>query len=266
MLSHTALTMATPPRRAVILAMPALLAGTLLAGRVAEATTPFEIADIFFELNATARDVGVHVSLDAESWKRAAHPGAPRPQIIEVDADAAVAQDRAHRAVLRGRGAIAGRGPVLAFLSCSRPGNYSFLGTTTESQLLRSTDRLTTDIPCPVRVLSPQPDEPVGVERGRRELGAAPGVFNPDTRRCNTERDVGLVGYQLIVEVVNEARAARALVPTCRRVSGSCSPAGFIRQAAARRDRVQARGDGDRGQRQQDDHGGYFPGRKPLGV
>jgi hypothetical protein len=38
-------------------------------GGEAGAVEPFDEADIFFELNATAGDVGVHVSLDAERWK-----------------------------------------------------------------------------------------------------------------------------------------------------------------------------------------------------
>ena len=99
---------------------------------------------------------------------------------------------------------------------------------------MRRNQPVTTDIPCPVRVLTPQPDEPVDVSEVVVSWRAAPGIYNPDTRRCNTARDVGLVGYQLIVEVVNEARGfARQLAvdlpPGQRQLH---VPLGFLQQGA----------------------------------
>jgi hypothetical protein len=63
----------------------------------------------------------------------------------------------------------------------------------------------------------------------------APGVFDPDTRICNARQDVGLVGYQVIVEVENEdASLHRAfsidLPPGTTTVT---VPEGFLDQGAA---------------------------------
>ena len=69
MLSTTALNPTARLRRACILAVPALLAWPIITSGSAQAATSFSIASIFFELNSTAGDLGVHVSLDGESWK-----------------------------------------------------------------------------------------------------------------------------------------------------------------------------------------------------
>ena len=55
-------------RRTLPLVLPAILAGPVPSSGAAEAIE-FTEADIFYELDATAGDVGVHVSLDAESWR-----------------------------------------------------------------------------------------------------------------------------------------------------------------------------------------------------
>jgi hypothetical protein len=192
-------------RLALPLLTPVILAWPVLSSSPAEAI-PFSEADIFFELNATARDLGVHVSLDAESWKelRIEGPGAKR--IAEVIPRGNLGKIGLTELFFEGEEPSLADVPFSSFLQKVPAGTYTFLGTTVENQPLRSTDRLTTDIPCPVPVVSPREDEAVPVDAVVVGWRAAPGVFNPDTRRCNTRREVGLVGYQVIVEIVNEDR------------------------------------------------------------
>ena len=91
--------------------------------------------------------------------------------------------------------------------------------------------------------------------RGSGQLGAAPGIYNADTQRCDRSRNVGLVGYQVIVEMANEARDfERDLVvdfsPDARRLFVPR----LLLQGARLPQRVQDRDYRDRGHRQQDDH------------
>ena len=59
------------PRGTLLLSVAAatlLAAGAISEGRAAD--IPFKIAKIYWEYNASANDLGVHVSLDAEDWRR----------------------------------------------------------------------------------------------------------------------------------------------------------------------------------------------------
>src|SRR5918998_1277199 len=70
-------------RGALPLALSAALAWSALPGGAAEAVE-FDGADIFLELNATDGDVGVHVFLDAESWRELRIQGPGGQRIVEV--------------------------------------------------------------------------------------------------------------------------------------------------------------------------------------
>ena len=178
MLFHTTLTTATPPRRAAIVAVPALLAGTLLADGAA-AATPFSIANIFFELNSTAGDLGVHVSLDGESWKILRVQDPRGREIVELE------PKRGAKTIGLTELFFEGSEPPLVDVSFARflelfpQGNYRFLGVTTGNQLLRSTDPLTPELPCPVKVVSPPPRQAGRARPGRHPLGAGAGRVQP---------------------------------------------------------------------------------------
>ena len=66
---------------------------------------PVLIANIFFELNSTAGDLGVHVSLDGESWKILRVQDPTRPRDRGAGAERGKQDHRPDRAVLRGLGA-----------------------------------------------------------------------------------------------------------------------------------------------------------------
>ena len=70
---------------------------------------------------------------------------------------------------------------------------------------LRSKDRLSAELPCPVRVVTPSPTAPTAADAVVISWETVPGVYNPDTAVCNFALDVGLVGFQVIAEVVNES-------------------------------------------------------------
>ena len=204
MLSTTALNPTARLRRACILAVPALLAWPIVTGGAAQAATPFSIANIFFELNSTAGDLGVHVSLDGESWKILRVQDPQGREIVELE------PKRGAKTIGLTELFFEGSEPPLVDVSFARflelfpQGNYRFLGVTTGNQLLRSTDPLTPELPCPVKVVSPPPDKPVAPDQVVIRWEPAPGVFNPDSGICKKNQDVELASYEVIAEVVNE--------------------------------------------------------------
>lgn len=205
MLSNSAPTMGTPSRMAASLAVPALLAGTLLASGAAQATSPFSRANIFFELNSTAGDVGVHVSLDGESWKVLRIEDPRGREIVELEPKQGAKTIGLTELFFEGSEPPLVEVSFARFLQLFPQGDYRFLGRTTGNQLLRSVDALTPELPCPVTVVSPSATVPVAPDRVVIRWEPAPGVFNPDTGICRTNQDVELASYEVIAEIKNEA-------------------------------------------------------------
>lgn len=199
-------TNATTLRRcALSLALPMALAATL-APRVADATSKFSIANIFFELNATAGDLGVHVSLDGESWKELTIKDPLGRSIMDLKPEGSAAKIGLTELFFEGSEPPLVDVSYAQFLKLFPPGNYLFNGKTTGNQLLRNTDPLTAELPCPVKVVTPPEDKKVDPAKVVIRWQAAPGMFNPDTGICRRNKDVGLASYEVIAEIVNEAK------------------------------------------------------------
>ncbi len=174
-------------------------------GGAAGAAEPFDEADIFFELNATAGDVGVHVSLDAERWKSLQITDPRGRDILRMEPQGSAAQIGLTELFFEGEEPSLNRVPFRRFLQLFPPGRYKFEGTTRGGDTLRSKDRLSAELPCPVRVVTPSPTAPTAADAVVISWETVPGVYNPDTAVCNFALDVGLVGFQVIAEVVNES-------------------------------------------------------------
>ena len=97
------------------------------------------------------------------------------------------------------------RVPFRRLLKLFPPGRYIFEGTTAGGEPLRSKNRLSAELPCPVRVVTPSPTVPTAADAVVISWEMVPGVYNPDTAVCNFALDVGLVGFQVIAEAVNES-------------------------------------------------------------
>jgi hypothetical protein len=203
-------------RGALPLALSAALAWSVLPGAAAEAIE-FDEADIFLELNATDGDLGVHVSIDAASWRELHIQGPGGQRIVEVAPRGNLARIGLTELFLEGEEPSLEEVPFARFLTLVPTGTYTFLGTTTGGEPLRSTDPLTAELPCPVAIVSPPEDGTVPAAGLVVRWRPAPGVFDPDRGRCDARRDVGLVGYQVIVEFESEeadvAREFSILLP-----------------------------------------------------
>lgn len=196
------------PRRLMSsLAASAIVAWPMVACGGAMAAESFSKADIFFELNATDRDLGVHVALDAEGWRDLRIDGPGGRRLIEVSPRGSLGQIGLTELFFEGEEPSLEEVPFSRFLTLVPPGIYQFRATTTEdNQALFSTDRLTAEIPCPVTLTSPLANAPVAVDAVTVRWRPAPGAYNPDTQRCNTGPNIGLVGYQVIIDISNEGR------------------------------------------------------------
>jgi hypothetical protein len=184
------------------LSVPALLATAAVAWTLVPASpgaaAQFSEADIFFELNATDRDVGVHVALDAQSWRQVGIDG-PNGRTIDITPRGSLAVVGLTELFFEGEEPSLDEVPFSQFLLLVPQGIYVFTGVTTGGQVLRSSDKLTTALPCPVAL-----DEPEADDQGLVIVWQpAPGTFNPDTENCDSQRPVQLVAYELVVEVVD---------------------------------------------------------------
>lgn len=192
---------------------PLLAAAFVAASQSASAQTaaaqgviPFSEADIFFELNATDGDVGVHVSLDAESWRELEIEGPGGRKVVEVVPQGSARQVGLTELFFEGEEPSLAEVPFARFRALFPAGRYLFTGRTTENQALRSADPLTHELPCPPRLIAPAEEPPVALNELVVKWQNRPGVYDPDRRSCATGRNVGLVGFQVIVEYANEAR------------------------------------------------------------
>lgn len=200
---------------------------------------PFPIADIFFEFNSTPNDLGVHVSLDAESWNDVRITNPKKQLMIHV------APKGGFRRVGLTELFFEGDEPSLAevsfkqFLQRVPLGKYTFLGTTTEGRALRSKDALTADIPCPVEVTEPQEDAEVTFDGLVVRWEPAEGIFDPDAGTCNPGT-VGLDHYQVIVVALNVQQGFKRelLMDVPPTVTEVLVPAAFLQLAATVSDTV----------------------------
>lgn len=145
--------------------LPAVLvAGTVLLGGTtalraqdgpAADQVPFGAAEVFFEFNSTAQDLGIQVFLDGESWK----------ELVIVDPDGNILLD------VRGKGNVKMLGLTELFFESTEPsfdelsfeeilalfpkGTYHFFGVTVEGRAMVGTSTLTHDIPAGPVILSP---------------------------------------------------------------------------------------------------------------
>ena len=195
-------------RRTLPLVLPAILAGPVPSSGAAEAIE-FTEADIFYELDATAGDVGVHVSLDAESWRELRIEGPTGDTIIEVEPKGNLKEIGLTELFFEGEEPSLDEVPFARFRSLFPEGDYLFVARTTDNQELRSTDPLTAELPCPVTVVSPGEEEAVSPDQVVVSWQPAAGVFNPDTKKCATGEDVELIGYQVIVLLENDDKSLR---------------------------------------------------------
>ncbi len=221
-------------RATLPLAALALLAWPTASLGAAGDPIPFPIADVFFEFNSTPNDLGVHIFLDAESWKEVRIEGPGGRKLMTVSPQGGFKKIGLTELFFEGDEPSLAEVPFSEFLLSVPLGKYIFTGTTTDNQRLRSIDRLTADIPCPVTVTSPAEDASVAFDQLVVAWDHAPGIFDPDGGACEAG-EVELVEYQVIVSTLNVAKKFKRelIVNLPAKVTSFPVPGVFLRRAAA---------------------------------
>jgi hypothetical protein len=125
----------------------------------AQARSPFDEAQVFFEFNTTDNDLGLQLFLDAEGWKRVRVLDPGRNEIVLMQAEGKLA--RLGITELRFESAEPSPEEVLAQFP---PGEYRFRGRSVEDEVLASNAILSHDF-LPAPTFSPSDGEKVDPRR-----------------------------------------------------------------------------------------------------
>jgi hypothetical protein len=183
-------------------------AGTAGAG---SATIPFADARLKIEVNATDGDAGLQVFLDGEPWRAVSLYGPSGRKLVDIDAKGPLKDYGLTELFSESSEPPFDEFPLAEFKQLFPEGVYTFRGRTIDGKTLKSTARLTHDIPAGPRILRPRED--AEVRRDRVVVAWRP-VRTPG---------VQIVGYQVVVtredplrvlSVDLPARARRLRVPT----------------------------------------------------
>ena len=180
-----------------------ILSAFLMAGVMLPVTAPklwavpFSQTKIIIEVNATAGDAGIQISVDGAGWTRLEVFDPNKQKIFEVS----------------GGGGVGRQGVTELFFESAEPsfdiqtlhelfarfpeGPYQFKGTTVEGQTLNGKATLTHAIPDGPVIVSPEEDVPV--DPSMPVLIVWELVTDPFP---DTGSEVEIVGYQVIVERV----------------------------------------------------------------
>ena len=178
-----------PMRQTVLLAGLVLVLAPPRAALQAQDQVPFEAAQIFFEFNSSAQDLGIQVFLDGEAWK----------ELLIVKPDGQVLTD------VKGKGSLKQLGLTEFFFESDEPsftdlpsdsllklfpeGTYHFFGVTVEGRAMASAARLTHNIPDGPVILSPE--EGGLVDRDNAVIRWAP---------VTTPAGIHISRYQVVIE------------------------------------------------------------------
>lgn len=175
-------------RLAVTTAVALLAGGPTRECRAAE--IPFKIAKIYWEYNASANDLGVHVSLDAEDWRRLKIVNPKNHSIFYVEGRAAYKELGMTELFFEGAEPSLDEFPLSGLLARFPEGTYEIKGRTVDDQDLESEVMFSHAIP----------DGPVvsaAVGPGDSLVISWTAVTSPPPDFPN--RPINIVGYQVIV-------------------------------------------------------------------
>jgi hypothetical protein len=120
----------------LVAAVVALVVG--ITGRECRAEVPFKIAKIYWEYNASANDLGVHVSLDAEDWRRLKIITPKQRSIFEVQGRGAYRELGMTELFFEGAEPSLDDFPLAGLLKRFPEGTYEIEGETVDGEELSS--------------------------------------------------------------------------------------------------------------------------------
>jgi hypothetical protein len=132
-----------------MLAAAALLLAAAATPSQAQGETPFDEADIFFELNDTDGDLGIHALIDGEPWTRLEIDDPNDNQMLNVSLSGRLARQGLTELFFESAEPPFDELPPEQFFRRFPQGRYEIEGLTLDGTELESTDRLSHVMPAP---------------------------------------------------------------------------------------------------------------------
>jgi hypothetical protein len=202
-------------RRTILLLVVLLLAGTIAAppAGAGKGSQPFDEAHIFFELNHTDGDLGIHGLVDGDDWEQLTIEDPSERKLLDVRVSSRLRQQGLTEVFFESAEPTFDELSPSRFFRRFREGHYRIGGLTLEGDKLKSKVRVTHRMPAP-----PVPavnGQPMAIECDEDEPGYdAPELTSPVTLQWDevttTHPDLGsprsspdivIHNYQVVVEV-----------------------------------------------------------------
>jgi hypothetical protein len=114
-----------------------------------EQEAPFDIADLFFELNHTDSDLGIHGFVDGDAWRRLEIEDPRGREMLDLRVSGRLRKQGLTEIFFESAEPTFDELPAEAFFRRFPEGEYEFEGTTLEGEELESTDVLSHVMPAP---------------------------------------------------------------------------------------------------------------------
>ncbi len=115
----------------------------------AEEKASYSKSDVFFELNHTDGDLGIHARVDGDGWHRLAIEGPGKSRMLDVEVKGRLKIQGLTELFTESAEPSFDELPPKDFFARFPEGDYALLGTTIEGQKLRGKARLTHVMPAP---------------------------------------------------------------------------------------------------------------------
>ena len=194
-------------RRSLLPAMPALVGlgmGAAVAGPAAGGdgvTIPFDEADVFFELNDTDGDLGIHALIDGDEWKTLDMETPDESEILKITVKSRLRRQGLTEIFFESAEPSFDDLPPERFFRRFPEGMYEIGGTTLDGRELESADEVSHVMPAAPNVVYPPLtgcDEPAPVSAPVTIDWDPVTTSHPEIGR--PDPDIVITGYQIVVE------------------------------------------------------------------
>jgi hypothetical protein len=173
---------------------------TVSASSALAQAIPFTKHDLYFELNATDGDIGLHGILDGDSWKAAAIKGPGGFSVLRAVPNQASPEFGMTELFFESNEPPLEERSFAELVALFPPGTYQFYGTTAAANLpMRASDVLSTAMPCPPTVQAPRLVNGDLAIKWRVNQGN----YNPDTSVCSSSNPVKVAKIQAFFSFEN---------------------------------------------------------------
>ena len=166
----------------------------------------FDVAHVFFELNNTDGDLGIHALIDGEPWKRLRIEDQNERRILDVKVRKRLRRQGLTEFIFESAEPQFSELPPETFFERFPEGTYEVEGLTLEGDELESDTEITHAMPAPATVTSFDYDEDcegdsfVEVSKPVTIAWAPVTMTHPDLGDPRSSSDITIVNYQVVVE------------------------------------------------------------------